>query len=273
MDTITVRQMAFEFPEEVDPVFIEGDPEQSFRMIAASLLLPYLEPYLIRTMKAAKARVTDPQLLDDLKRFSAQEGQHYRAHMKFNEAIRLAGFPRLVELEHELEADYRRFTSDRSLRFNLAYAEGFEALTMNAIKFIMEHQGFDDPQMPIMQMWEWHFVEELEHRNVAFDVYDHVCGGYWYRLAAGIYAQWHFTRWIRKVARYMLEVSPPPSRSASQARAHKQTARAGRRLALRHLLPNIIRIYLPGYTPRALEVSPAMQRIADKYTAMATSTS
>ena len=47
MDTITVRQMPFEFPDEIDPVFIEGDPELSFEgmstgyaMIASSLLLP-----------------------------------------------------------------------------------------------------------------------------------------------------------------------------------------------------------------------------------------
>jgi len=37
MDTITVRQMPFEFPDEIDPVFIEGDHEQSFAFIAGSL--------------------------------------------------------------------------------------------------------------------------------------------------------------------------------------------------------------------------------------------
>lgn len=273
MDTITVRKMPFDFPDAIDPVFVEGDPEESFRLIAASLLLPALEPYLIRSMTAAKPSIDDPQLMDDLKRFSAQEGQHYRMHMKFNKAIRLAGFPRLEEFERELEDDYRRFTKTKSLRFNLAYAEGFEALTMNAIKFIMEHQGMGNPESPITQLWEWHFVEELEHRNVTFDVYDHVCGGYWYRLAVGIYAQWHFTSWIRKVARYMLTVTPPPKRSAEERQARKAMAREARSLALRRLLPSIMRIYLPGYTPHALTVSPAMQAIADKYSEMATTTS
>ena len=73
-------------------------------------------------MKAAKKHISDPQLQDDLKRFNAQEGQHYRAHMKFNKAIRLAGFPRLEELERELEDDYQRFSKTKLLRFNLAYA-------------------------------------------------------------------------------------------------------------------------------------------------------
>jgi predicted metal-dependent hydrolase len=273
LDTMIVRRMPFEFPENLDPEFIAGEPEQSFALIAASLLLPHLEPYLIRSMREAKSQVTDPEILDGLKRFSSQEGQHYRMHMKFNAAFRLAGFPRLEALESELEEDYLRFSKTKSLRFNLAYAEGFEALTMNVIKFVMEHQGFSDAESPLMQLWEWHFVEELEHRTVAFDVYDHVCGGYWYRLFVGIYAQWHFTRWIRKVSRYMLEVRPPARRTSEDRGARRQMARGARRAAFRHLLPNLFRIYLPSYTPHGIEISPSMQAIAAKYTEMAVSTS
>ena len=273
MDTITVRHMQFDFPDEIDPVFIEGDHEQSFRFIAGSLLLPHLEPYLIRSMKAAERHITDPKVLEGLKAFSAQEGQHYRMHMKFNATVQRSGFPGLAALEKELSDDYHRFTNTKSLRFNLAYAEGFEALTMNAIKQLMEPDGFGEDLPVFMQMIEWHFVEELEHRTVAFDVYDHVCGGYWYRLVVGIYAQWHFTRWIRKVRRYMMKLSPQPERSPEDIRARRKLGRAAGRLALRRLLPSLIRIYLPSYTPHALEVSPAMQDIADKYTEMATNTS
>ena len=59
----------------IDPVVVAGDPEQSYMMIGLSLLLPYLEPYLIRTMKEAKKQISDPELIDDLERFSAQEGR------------------------------------------------------------------------------------------------------------------------------------------------------------------------------------------------------
>lgn len=44
---IVVRQMDFDFPRDIDPVVVTGDPEQSYLMIGLSLLLPYLEPYLI----------------------------------------------------------------------------------------------------------------------------------------------------------------------------------------------------------------------------------
>jgi predicted metal-dependent hydrolase len=140
-------------------------------------------------MKAAEGHVTDPKVLEGLKAFAAQEGQQYRMHMKFNAAVRRSGFPRLEALEKELADDYQRFTKTKSLRFNLAYAEGFEALTMNSVKHMMEPNGFGDDLPVFMQMVEWHFVEELEHRTVAFDVYDHVCRGYFYRLIVGTWAQ------------------------------------------------------------------------------------
>ena len=276
LNTITVRRMPFEFPDEIDPVFIEDDHELSFAFIAASLLLPHLEPYLIRSMKAAQSHVTDPEVLEGLKAFAAQEGQHYRMHMKFNETIRRSGFPGLDALEKELSDDYHKFTKTKSLRFNLAYAEGFEALTMNVVKRIMEPNGFGEDLPMFLQMWEWHFVEELEHRTVAFDVYDHVCGGYLYRLVVGAWAQWHFSRWVRRVVKYMMSVRPPPKLSAAEKaeRAEQnKTSRIPQPAGARDLLPGLLRIYLPSYTPHDVEIAPGIQALADKYSEMALQTS
>jgi predicted metal-dependent hydrolase len=190
-------------------------------------------------------------------------------HRKFNESIRRSGFPGLEVLEKELSDDYHRFSQTRSLRFNLAYAEGFEALTMNAVKHMMEPDGFGEDLPVYMQMLEWHFVEELEHRTVAFDVYEHVCGGYSYRLFVGTWAQWHFTKWIRRVVKYMLSVSPPPKRSAQERAEREKASRMPRAARVRDLLPGLLRIYLPSYTPHDVEFAPGMQALADKYTEMA----
>jgi len=273
LDTITVRRMPFEFPDEIDPVFIEDDHELSFAFIAASLLLPHLEPYLIRSMKAAQRHVTDPEVLEGLKGFAAQEGQHYRMHMKFNETIRRSGFPGLDALEKELSDDYHRFSKTKSLRFNLAYAEGFEAVTMHVVKRLMEPNGFGEDLPVFLQMWEWHFVEELEHRTVAFDVYDHVCGGYLYRLVVGAWAQWHFSRWVRRVVKYMMSVRPPPKLSAAEKAEQKKTSPIPQPASARDLLPGLLRIYLPSYTPHDVEIAPGMQALADKYSEMALQTS
>jgi predicted metal-dependent hydrolase len=273
LDTITVRQMPFEFPDKIDPVFMDGDHKRSFAFIAGSLLLPHLEPYLIRSMKAAEKHVTDPDVLDGLKKFASQEGQHYQMHKKFNATIRRAGFPGLEALEQELSDDYKKFTSNKSLRFNLAYAEGFEALTMNAVKHMIEPNGFGEDLPVFMQMVEWHFVEELEHRTVAFDVYDHVCGGYFYRLVVGTWAQWHFTRWIRRATKYMLKANPQPKQDAQEMAKGTKAVPSIRPASVGNLLPGLLRIYLPSYSPHDVEISPGIQVLADKYTIMAIKTS
>ncbi|MCH2185780.1 metal-dependent hydrolase [Myxococcota bacterium] len=118
-----------------------------------------------------------------------------------------------------------------------------------------------------MQMLEWHFVEELEHRHVAFDVYEHVCGGYFYRLFVGLYTQWHFTRWIRRVAKYMLRANA--GRKISRG---SSDVVAGARLkvpTLQSVLPQLLRSYMPGYSPHEIEVSPGIEALAEKCSAMA----
>ena len=96
---ITIRRMNFSFPDGIDPVVVEGHPEESYFYVGLSLLLPYLEPYLIRSMRAARGHVTDPALAADLDLFNGQEGQHYRQHTLFNQAVRLQGFTGLAALE------------------------------------------------------------------------------------------------------------------------------------------------------------------------------
>jgi len=195
-------------------------------------------------------------------------------HMRFNDALRTEHLPRLGEFEKELSDDYQRFSNTWSLRFNLAYAEGFEALTMNAVLFQFTYLSlFDDVDTPVAQLLEWHLIEELEHRTVAFDIYDHVCGGYFYRLAAGIWAQRHFVGWVRRVARYILEELPSDDLSRAAETARKRDGRKLGWLALRRFAPMILRTYMPWYSPHKVAFTAEMQAVSDKYTAMATSTS
>jgi predicted metal-dependent hydrolase len=103
-----------------------------------------------------------------------------------------------------------------------------------------------------MKIFEWYFVEELEHRAVAFDVYDHVCGGYLYRLVVGMWAQWYFTRWIRRATKYMLKANPQPKSKAEEVSKGTKAVPSIRPASVGNLLPGLLRIYLPNYTPHDL---------------------
>jgi uncharacterized protein len=273
---IPVRRMALEFPADLDPILFEGCPEESFIHVGLSLLLPYLEPYLIRSMRAARRHVRDPRLLADLDAFTGQEGQHYRQHVRFNEAMRLhgvAGLDSLERLEGELEADYQRYTRSKSLRFNLAYAEGVEAFTTALARFSFEANTLDRLHPAARDLFLWHLVEELEHRTVAFDVYQHVCGGYPYRLGVGLFAQWHVNRFVLRIAEAMQAADAGGFRTKYAGRAEARVrTRPMRRQRVRRFLPKVVATHLPWYTPHAIEMPAAAKALADRYASRATTT-
>ncbi len=272
---ITVRRMRFDFPEDLDTVFIDGEPEQSYLNIALSLLLPYLEPYLIRTMRAARPHVTDPALARDLDRFVEQEGQHYRQHARFNEVFRDRGFVGLEPLERELDADYHRFSSRKSLRFNLAYAEGFEALTaaMACTACSLIERDRAKWNAAALDLFLWHLVEEIEHRTVAFDVYQHLFGSYPYRMAVGLFAQRHLVRFLSRAARTMLEADPRTVSVFGGEAGRRVRARHQRKDFVDELLPRVLRTYSPGYDPRKMRLPEAVRDLTAHYTGLAVTTS
>ena len=55
MSDINVRKIVFDLPEDVDMVFVEDDPEMSYTFLGTWFMLPYLEPYLMRSINAALA--------------------------------------------------------------------------------------------------------------------------------------------------------------------------------------------------------------------------
>lgn len=205
--SITVRKPRFELPERLDPVFIAYEPEESYVNVAMSLLLPHLEPYLIRTMRRAKPRVTSDALARDLDAFCGQEGQHYRTHAALNAAFRGGGARGHEALEQRLARDYERFSAEKSLAFNLAYAEGFEALT-SAMALMFETYDRSSWHPAVNDVFTWHMAEELEHRTVAFEVFEHVVGSYPYRMRVGAFAQWHLLRFLTQSMEAMLACDP-----------------------------------------------------------------
>jgi predicted metal-dependent hydrolase len=265
---IKIRRLALEFPDDLDPVLVAGHPEESFMHVGISLLLPHLEPYLIRSMRSAKEHVHDPKLLADLEAFNGQEGQHFRQHVRFNEAMGLERMEALRALEAAIEADYRRFSRSKSLRFNLAYAEGFEAFTTALSRFSFETKLLDRLHPAARDLFLWHLVEELEHRTVAFDVYEHVCGGYFYRLAVGLFAQWHLNRFVVRAVETMRNADRDAFRAKyggpAQARAR---TRALRRQKLAILVPKIVATHFPWYSPHRIEMPMAAKALADHYAA------
>ncbi|MEZ4339629.1 MAG: metal-dependent hydrolase [Sandaracinaceae bacterium] len=266
---IHVRRMTFEYPDDLSTVFITGEPEDSWAQLGLSLLLPHLEPYLIRAMKAAREHVTDERLRRDLTGFVLQEGQHFQQHRRFNEHfLGKPGLEGLAVLEAEVAAEYARWTDEKPLAFHLAYAEGFEALTSaTAIWFLEQDRSAWHPAA--FRLFEWHLVEELEHRHVAFDVYVHVIGDWRNRVKVGWFAQWHLLGFMTRVVEHLAEALPEVIEAHGGRRHHHLRMLQLRRRLVGVLLPRMIRSHAPWYTPHGLPVPPQLEALAARYSAEA----
>lgn len=256
---ITVRRVKFEFPDELDDVLPGVDPVRETYMVAFSLTMPYLEPYLIRSFRAVADDITDPGLAADVKEFVGQEAQHFQNHRRINEIIKAqlgsSVAAELQTIEDRLDADYRRFNTTKSRRFNLAYAEGFEAMTCAmALTSIAEAEAGNSTISagPWGQLWAWHLAEEMEHRTVAFDLYEHLEGSYPYRIVGSLRAQAHFQRAIGRLQRVLL------ASQGAQAKHHVPPWLAAGR-------GRYLDTFKPGYDPGDIDPGPIPALILSQY--------
>lgn len=251
-------------------------PHHEFAQIhnAASTVPAYIEPYLLKVMRLAKQQI-DPaktELHDKLDIFIKQEMQHCKLHLAFNKAIRADGYDGMLALEKDYEADYERFLATRSLRFNLAYSEGFEAVSAIAVtNFFEEFDSFMEGADPrAVAIWKWHLAEEFEHREVAHAVYHELYGGnrlfaWAYRIYGFFYAVRHIRAHTSRVTKYLLSVDRARMTDAEreQSLAREQAVRvATSRRAREHLKAILSFNYDPASRPAPRGVQDLLDKMA-----------
>jgi len=222
---------------------------------AASICPAYLEPYLVKVVTAAKKALPEKyeKLHEDVRVFTLQEMQHCKQHMLFNKMLR-AAYPEIAPLEKAYEADYNRFLKTKSLQFNVAYSEGFEA--MSAIPTTCFFEEFDeywagsDPRAEAM--WKWHLAEEYEHREVMHDLYRALYGrgplAYLYRIWGFFFATRHILKNINGISRVLL-AKDRETMTAEQIEASKAREKKITRLASKHAFQHLRKILSPFYDP------------------------
>ena len=204
--SILVRRVQFEFPEHLAAHWHPARPEWSQVVNAASLLMPYLEPFLIDAVREAIPQLADEALAEEAKGYVGQEAHHYRQHRRFNDLLIARGYDEIAGIERTLADDYARLARERSLGFRLAYAAGFEtmALALGHLLIRMRVPLFRGADPAVTSLVLWHFVEELEHKHAAFDVYQAAVGRYGLRVYGLLYAMWHTLSRTRQAYRLLL---------------------------------------------------------------------
>jgi predicted metal-dependent hydrolase len=257
---IIVRAIPFAFDENINPVWHPKKREWSHIVNGGSLAMPYLEPFLIKTAHEALKKASNQQLKDDVHGFIGQEGQHYQNHRRYNDILK-RHYPELAAVEDEMAADYKRFQS-KSLRWRVAYAAGFETMTMGVTEWLVGQRRtlFADADPSVTSLMLWHMVEETVHKNVAFDLYQDLYGDYWPRVWGLIIGGWHVAWSSRKAYRKMLQRDGLWNNLASRLRLYAMIARFMRRGS-----PAMLRSLKPSYHPSKVKDPQGVARWIDAY--------
>jgi uncharacterized protein len=196
VDEIVIRAFAFEFPDDIDPIWVPDNPVRSQMFNGLSLTMPYLEPYLIKSTQKAMSFIDEPELLSDMRGFNGQEARHYQCHRRLNELLKSNGYPELANVERRMAASFDRL-SNRSLRTQLAYNAGFETMTNGFTHWLINKRQklFHNASPHIASFWLMHMVEETEHKTVAFDAYMAYSGKYLPRAIGVFHGSFHLVGW------------------------------------------------------------------------------
>lgn len=176
--TIRARRMALAFDRPDFPRhFMDGDLIMSHVVASMSAVFPEGEDFFVRSVRRFRDRITDPTLKAQVAGFIGQEANHGREHREFNARLARLGYPteridRWVRKGMAIDERYR------SAEVCLAVTAALEHYTATLAELTLSSEEiraqFGEPEIYNLMMW--HALEESEHKAVAFDVYQEVCG-------------------------------------------------------------------------------------------------
>nr|WP_174506644.1 metal-dependent hydrolase [Acinetobacter sp. Marseille-Q1620] len=156
--------------EQAPRFWFGGDPFKTRMFDALSLTFPMGERYFIQSVRMFRDKITDVELQNKVTDFIKQEAQHGIAHDKMNNLMKEQGMP-VEQFIKFLSKHFEKDLKQRSAQYNIAMTAAAEHLTaLMAETFYSHKETLLDVDPYVRALFAWHAIEEMEHRDVAFDV-------------------------------------------------------------------------------------------------------
>ncbi len=171
---ITVRKLQFN-PKLIHRHYFANSPVMSHLLTALSSTFPIGEQFFVHSVRNVRDKVNDEKLQAQIAAFIGQEAMHSKAHAEFNEAWRSDDY-NLDRFQAWL-ARKNDYVKNLHPKIQLAITCAFEHFTALLGGYILRHpEVLATLDEDAAKLWIWHAIEEIEHRAVAFDVYQAVYG-------------------------------------------------------------------------------------------------
>ena len=182
---IPIRHMKFDFDhQKIDPKFYLNAELASAYFASLSIFLTYGEDLVIDTARYHRDFIQDPLLKQRVTALIGQEALHSKLHEELNDAFLKADLP--VKLfrflaHHVFEYGFNRLPQP----MKLSLMAGIEHFTAVLAEYMMNHEHifFESQDEKQRAIWMWHMLEESEHKDIAYDVFQLLSSNYALRIA------------------------------------------------------------------------------------------
>ncbi|GGX79003.1 metal-dependent hydrolase [Streptomyces fructofermentans] len=184
---IAPRRVAFDW-ERTPLHWIPDEPTATHVINVLHLLLPAGERWFVKVFKEGLPLVSDPELLKDVKGFMGQEATHSVQHSYVLDHLAAQHLDTAAYTKY-VDFLFRKILGETPplgapvpelewLRFRLSVIAAIEQFTAVLGDWVLAAEGLDraGADEVMLDLLRWHGAEEVEHRAVAFDMYQH-CGG------------------------------------------------------------------------------------------------
>ncbi|SFF31998.1 hypothetical protein SAMN04488120_102139 [Fontimonas thermophila] len=233
---------------DIPRYWFDNDPFKTRFFDAMSLLFPEGEKFFIACVRDYRDQITDPDLQAQVKDFIYQEGQHGIVHTRFNDRLKAQG----IAVDHILQRQKEIMFGFFRKRFPPVYTLGQTAAAEH-MTALMAHGFFSNPMFAkadprIRAMYAWHAVEEIEHKAVAFDVFQKVArGGYLVRILSMLQVSLSFPLHVFLIMAHMFKVDGVKNRLRVWLRGLWWLYGPGGLYP--RLLPHYLAYFKPGFHP------------------------
>lgn len=170
------RKVGIDFMDVETPFFYQGNPCISAMWVGLSASFPQGEAEFIKATRFFEPQITDSILLDDVKKFTQQEAHHSFQHRQINKLFEDKGY-QIQKLESFFKKELDKRAANWSPEKRLAHTVVVEHVTAVMAHYALTQEEKMAPfPASIRALFQWHAIEEIEHKSVTFDVYQHCVG-------------------------------------------------------------------------------------------------
>ncbi|CAM0588370.1 metal-dependent hydrolase [Acinetobacter baumannii] len=156
--------------------YYEENPVVTSLFVVLSAMFPPGEMFFIESIRNVRSQIKDENLLEDIRAFIAQEAFHSREHKTLNNHFLHSNYPEVIEIEAKTKARLDKLRKLSAVE-QVAATVVMEHYTATLARLLLTDQLIKEKTtQESRNLWEWHALEELEHKSVAFDVLNAVGG-------------------------------------------------------------------------------------------------